>query len=156
MSANPYQQTADALEPLLKRQLELYIEVRDISSSQKELVLQGNVNVLMQVIAEKQSRLDKIAELERLATPLKRQREMELEHWPAEARAKIDPLVRGLQTTLGELVQLEDETRTLVENTQQRSSQQVAQIQRGKAMLNAYGRAARGGGSAPRYSNRNG
>ena len=155
MTASPYQQTADELEALLRRELELYVEVREISRSQKDLILQSDANALMLLIAEKQTRLDRIAELEQSAAPLKQRREAELERWPAEARAKVDPLVRELQTTLGEIVSLEEESRALVESTNQRSSQQVARIQRGKAMLNAYGKAARGGGASPRYSDRN-
>lgn len=155
MTASPYQNTADQLEALLRRELALYTEVRDISNSQKALILQSDAGALMQLISEKQMRIERIAELETQAAPLKQRREVELDLWPAEARAKVDPLVRELQALLKEIVTLEEESRNLVESTNRRSSQQVARIQRGKAMLNAYGKAAQGGGISPRYSDHN-
>lgn len=156
MTASNCESIANELAVLLKRELALYKEVRDISQAQKDLIAQGNADALLHLINEKQIRIDKISLLENTAAPLKKKREHELDRWTNSARAKVDPLVRELQLVLAAIVGLEEESRNLVEAASNNSGQQVQKIQRGKAMLNAYGKAARGGGGAPHYSDKNG
>ncbi|GHS90825.1 hypothetical protein FACS1894139_14060 [Planctomycetales bacterium] len=150
-----YQQVAAELEVALKKQLTLFKEVRDISASQKQYIEAGDADTLMHLINEKQTRLDKIANIDLTAAPLKQRRDAELDRWSADARAHVDPLIRELQDTLGEIVKYEEECRELGNLSVSANTQKVGTIQRGKAMLNAYGKAARGGNGDARYANRN-
>lgn len=143
-----------ALEKLLRQELSLYREVRELSRGQKNLIEQNDSAALMQAVSEKQFRINKIAQLEQQAAPFKARRETELESWPDSARKRVDPLVRELQTLLGEIVALEDESRAAAEEKVTGSRDKVQKIQTGKAMLNAYGKAMKGM-VAPRYKDKN-
>ena len=138
------EETAAALEKFLKQELALYREVLDLARNQKEYIIAANASALMQVISEKQYRINRIAEIEAEAAPHKRRREAELERWPQSARSRVDPLVRALQEVLGEIVTLEDESRAAAEGVVSTGREKVVKIQTGKAMLNAYGKSAKG------------
>ncbi len=153
MSAN--YDTPSQLERLLRQELALYREVLCLCQSQKDILEAKNSGDLLLLVNEKQQRINKIEQLERLAAPFKAQREKELDRWSADDRAKVDPIIRQLQDILGQIVNLEDESRELAERATQQGRDRVHKIQTGKAMLNAYGKASKIP-NISRYKDKNG
>ena len=74
------------------------------------------------------------------AVPYKKIRERDLENWNPGIRAIVDPYIIELRTVLGNIVAVEEECRKAAESLKKSSSAQVVKIQKGKAMLNAYGK----------------
>lgn len=151
---NP-EEVAAALQRILRLEISLYKEVRELSRSQLDYIERSDSNGLMRVVGEKQNRIAKIEELEVQGLPLKQQREASLESWPQIARDMVDPLIRQLQAILTEIVALEDQARSAAENFTRDSGEKVRKIQTGKAMLNAYGKSLKGGSFA-RYKDKQG
>lgn len=147
--------TPAQLERILRQELTLYKEVLNLCKTQKDILLAKNTGDLLHLVSEKQMRINKIEELERLAAPLKMRRENELERWSADERAQVDPLIRKLQDILGEIVVLEDESKMIAQEKTAEGKQSVQKIQTGKAMLNAYGKASKAPNVA-RYKDKNG
>lgn len=142
--ATPEEITA-ALEQLLQQEAALYREVRELSRGQLELIRQNNPAGLLQTVSQKQERLSRIEMIERTAAPLKKMREQNLDAWPAELRNRIAGPVRQLQTLLGEIVALEEQSRAAAESRAPGlgSEQRSGATQTGKAMLNAYAKVRR-------------
>lgn len=131
---------AQQLVRILRAELALYREMLGLSQQQKEHIEQNDSERLLRIITEKQSRIGKISALESEAAPLKARRDAELESWPQSARDLVDPLIIELQAVLTDIVTLEDEGRSAAEMLSKTSSKKVEKIQKGKAMLNAYGK----------------
>lgn len=148
--------TPSQLERLLRQELALYREVLNLCQKQKEILQTSNPGDLLLLVNEKQQRIAKIEQLEHLAAPFKSQRERELDSWSAADRAKVDPLIRQLQDVLGQIVNLEDESRLLAEEKACAGRDKVHKIQTGKAMLSAYGKAVKNPGAIARYKDKNG
>lgn len=134
------------LEMYLREETALYREVRELSRVQIGLIEQNNSAALMQTISRKQECLSRIEEIEQSAAPYKQLREETLENWPAQIRGRIAGPVRELQTLLGEIVALEEKSRSAIEAKTAAARQPV---QTGRAVANAYAQVRRPPPSQP-------
>ena len=148
---------AQNLASFLRKELVLYREVYELSKKQKEFIDSRDNEKLMRIIDEKQMRINKISLIDKDASPYKEKREKELEKWDPGVRAVVDPYIIELRELLGKIVEVEEECKQVAENITKSSSQQVLKIQKGKAMLNAYGKTNRSPASnIPHYKDRKG
>lgn len=136
-------EVAQALAAFLKKELALYREVYELSLTQRKVIAENNSEKLLSVIDEKQIRIAKINVIEGEAAPYKKIRDRDLEKWDAGVRAIVDPYIIELREVLGKIVAVEEECRKAAEDITRRSSEQVVKIQKGKAMLNAYGKSVK-------------
>ncbi len=134
---------AQKLASFLKKELVLYREVYDLSLKQIEIINAKDSEKLLRIIDEKQMRISKINNIEAEAHPYKARREQELESWDAGVRATVDPYIIELREVLGKIVKVEEECQRAAEVATKSSSDQVVHIQKGKAMLNAYGKSVK-------------
>ncbi len=123
------------LEKYLLAETALYREVRELSRIQLEQIEQSNSAALLQTISRKQECLGRIEQIEGAAAPYKQMRERTLESWPPALRHRIAGPVRELQSLLGEIVALEEKSRSAIEA---RTAAAKQPVQTGKAMRNAY------------------
>ncbi len=136
-------EVAKVLAVFLKKELILYREVYELSLKQKELIANQDTEKLLSVIDEKQMRINKINGIEQEAVPYKQARDRKLESWDAGVRAVVDPYIIELREILGKIVAVEEECRQAAEEVTRSSSAQVVKIQKGKAMLSAYGKSVK-------------
>ena len=139
-AGNDGMEVAKTLAVFLKKELALYREVYELSLEQREVIRQNDSEKLLRIIDEKQIRIGKINLIEMDAVPYKKIRERDLENWNPGIRAIVDPYIIELRTVLGNIVAVEEECRKAAESLKKSSSAQVVKIQKGKAMLNAYGK----------------
>ena len=136
-------EVAKALAVFLKKELNLYREVYELSLMQREIIRQNDSEKLLSVIDEKQIRIGKINLIEENAVTYKKIRERDLEKWDPGVRAVVDPYIIELREVLGNIVAVEEECREAAEALKKSSSAQVVKIQKGKAMLSAYGKSVK-------------
>ncbi len=142
-AGNNSMEVAQALAAFLKKELALYREVYELSLKQREIIGQKDSEKLLSVIDEKQMRIVKINAIEKEAGPYKKIRERDLETWDQAVRAVVDPYILELREVLGNIVAVEEDSRKAAEELKQSSSAQVVKIQKGKAMLSAYGKSVK-------------
>ena len=156
-AGNNSMEVAQILAAFLKKELVLYREVYELSLVQRDIIRERNSEKLLSVIDEKQMRIAKVNLIETEAAAYKKIRDRDLEKWDAGVRAIVDPYIIELREVLGNIVAVEEDCRKAAEEFTKSSSAQVVKIQKGKAMLNAYGKSTKSPSSnIPRFKDKKG
>ncbi len=144
-------ETARCLRDLLEQQEACYREVLDLSRRQVELIQAKDTAALLEILSEKQARMQAMEEVTRQAGPLLAAWEDQRASVPEADRAAVEEMHERVKTVLARVLELEETSRQALEGSTDEAGRKVAQAQRGKQMLKAYG-ARPGGGQAPRFT----
>lgn len=139
----------------LRTQLACYESVLALAQEQKALIVSGQAEGLMELLARKQRMIAEIERLQNAIRPCKERWDAEGDAWPPALRAPVESVVQALRHILGEIVALEDAGREELGDSSQKAGQKITQMQKGKAMHRAYGNTAKPPASPPHFKDRN-
>lgn len=134
----------------LRRQQEKYRELAGVAEEQKRVLAGGDIDALMGVVDRKRAIMGEIETLEKELAPLKGR-------W-AEVRGEIDAAtlreveaaVEETKRILQDLVRLEDEARSALEQQRLSTAEQLKDLMKKKKAQGAYG-GGTGGTPNPRF-----
>ena len=143
MSDETMQFSADDAAELvarLDRQRELYADLLDLSSRQVRIIEgEGGAERLLEVLGRKQVLINRLAELEQEMRPLKKSWQQSGGSLESPGRLEIAQSVCGLQSTLAELLALEERSRAVLEARQGEVATRLRGLEQCRKAQCAYG-----------------
>lgn len=142
---------ADLIE-LLGEQRDIYAQLQELSEKQATLVENGDAESLLTLLAERQTLIDKLTQLNGRVEPYK-------QNWPtlwsqldAPAQRRVQGLIDQVQSLLDRIVTQDERDRAVLSEQRERIGAQITHASKGAAVNQAYGT---GAGEA-RYTDRQG
>lgn len=146
---------ANQLANQLEKQTEICVAIKRLSERQQVLVEERNENELLSLLGDKQELMDKHQTLFGKTQELRDKWESLKAQAKPESRTKVENAWERLKTVLNEVVTLEDASRGVLQEQQNKLSMNIGHIQKGKIANKAYGNSYRAP-VAPRYSDKQG
>ncbi len=143
------------LVALLQRQLELYHELRDLSSTQSRFIESGHVDDLLSVLAQRQSIITSLTEVSDRIDPY---REQLSQVWPrigAEDQRRITALLEEVQTLVRSILDSDNRDHRSLQRARDGVAAEMRQTVHAGRAVNAY-RAPAGIAPAPRFTDQKG
>lgn len=142
---------ADLIE-LLGEQRDIYAQLQELSEKQAALVAEGDAESLLTLLAERQTLIDKLTQLNGRVEPYK-------QNWPtlwsqldAQSQRRVQGLIDQVQSLLDRIVQQDERDREALSEQRERIGAQMTRTSQGSAVNKAYG----AGAAEPRYTDREG
>lgn len=142
-----------ALIALLRRQQAIYRQLRQLSDSQSALITQGQPELLLTILSQRQKLIDDAAMLNTDLEPFRRR-------WAAiwaglndGDRQTIGDMVREVQEMLGAIVQQDERDRQSLQAAKGRVGAELQGLTRAAGAVNAYRQAPAAGN---RFTNKQG
>ncbi len=146
----------NALTPLLERQKSLYQKLRILSDQQKAYIDQGQSELLLTLLSQRQKLIDDAASVTAELEPYRQRWEAIWTNLDETNRQKIGALVRQVQELLGLIVQQDERDRQTLVDNKARISNELQKIARGTAANNAYRAISFGARNPNRFTNQQG
>ena len=146
---------ARMLADQLEKQSEICLGIKRLSERQQNLVAERKEDELLRLLSDKQELMNKHQNLFAKTQVLRDKWDGVRNRARPESQAKVEGAWERLKTILNEVVALEDASRGLLQEQQNRLSMDIGKIQRGKIANKAYGGSQRPPPQA-RYSDKQG
>ena len=135
--------TRDFIEKL-DREQEMCLSLRELSSLQREVIEnEAGVEDLLEVLARKQALIDELDCVERELAPLKKGWEDTRAATPQDVRVQIEGRLRHMREVLRELLDIEDEGRTALQDQREDLAAEMQEIAQSRAAQRAYAKGER-------------
>ncbi len=115
----------------LREELNCYEDILLLSKRQKDAIVNGNEDILMEIIKEKEILIEKIKEIDRNLGNVINKEKGVLDN-------SADILLKKLETNLNEINKIENECRELVTNRMKDISHKMKELRIGKQIANIY------------------
>ncbi|HUW58500.1 MAG TPA: hypothetical protein VMZ92_17830 [Planctomycetota bacterium] len=120
-------------------ELEIYTGLRDLSRGQMTVIdREAGPEELLEILGRKQVLINELEGLERELRPFKEEWSRVRESLPGEVRTQIEQVVRNMQAVLAELLELEEEGRTKLQQRQEQVAAKIREIGRSRQAHHAY------------------
>ena len=152
MSTEQVRERAIRLRDGLRSEQRVYEGLLEITRRQKEILLSGRTEEILQLARSKEAVLGRIDAIERDLVPLK-------ESWPelrdqvgSDLRDEIEQERTRLQDVLKGLIELEEEGQRSIDRLRQETADKLRQVEGGRRVQQAY--TAPAAARSPRYLDR--
>lgn len=115
----------------LREELNCYKEILSLSKRQKDAIVNGNEDILMEIIKEKEILIEKAKEIDKNLGNVINEKKGVLDN-------SADVLLRKLETNLNEINKIENECRELVVNRMKDISHKMKELRIGKQIAGIY------------------
>ena len=146
---------AATLVDLLTQQRDHYRQLRDLSDRQRDLIAAGQPEHLLAVLGQRQAHVEALTQLNDRLAPMRPRMSEVSESSPAPVKAKLRELVDEVQSLLEQIIQQDEADRAKLAAGRDAVKQQLGQMSRTPAALNAY-KTARPHAAASRFTDRQG
>lgn len=142
------------LERLLAEQRDLCARLDELSREQSEIVRQSDADALLKVLAERQSIVDRVSELNEQLQPFRARWEEFLAALDGPCRGRVERLVEELAALVAGVTGRDETDRAVLERRRSALSDEIKTVSRGQGAVAAY--SARAGERGPRYQDTEG
>lgn len=115
----------------LREELNYYEEILLLSKRQKDAIVNGNEDILMEIIKEKEILIEKVKEIDKNLDNVINKEKGVLDN-------SADMLLRKLETNLNEINKIENECREFVANRMKDISHKMKELKTGKQIASIY------------------
>ena len=147
---------SDDLVELLDQQRRIYVNLRDLSVRQGQLVAAGDAEPLLTVLAQRQTLIDQLTQLSGRLEPYKREWPHLWQRLDTNMRAKVQGFITQVQDLLDQIVEQDERDRLALNVHRGRIAEDLRQVSRGTTVNKAYGHAAVDPECRTRYTDRQG
>ena len=137
------------IDRLLERQHELFRQLDGLSQRQTVLVTQGQTEALLEVLGDRQRVIDGIAETNAFLEPYRCRWDGVMGGLPEAARSRLRGRLDALALLADTIARRDEADRAELERRRNAVAGELAQINRGRGAMSAYG--ARPEGPAPAF-----
>lgn len=130
---------AQTLLTIRIRQLNLYAKVEDLCRRQNDLIKRGETETLMTLLADKQKCIQDIEAQTAQALPHQARCEAAIDQLPAAIRGALENKMTEIRAVLESIMTIEEEGRTILEDSCDETKQKISRAQQGKMVARAYG-----------------
>ena len=127
------------LEEGLRRELEAYREILAFAEKQAAAVSEKNTAKLLEILREKQKRIDTISRVETAISDAKQQWESDRSAFSEDRKKEIECIFGDIKKVLGDIIANEDKTKQDVEQQKEAVSQNLKGRSNLKKIKQAYG-----------------
>ena len=138
---------------LLKRQHELYQQLKQLSDDQMKLIAQGQTDALLNVLSQRQAVIETLGRVSDDLSPYRENWESLTHSLADEERQLARELVDKVDTMLAGILDQDDQARTHLQAAQQAIGQEIQQTTQAGSAINAYKVA---GSASPRFADQQG
>jgi len=128
----------------LDREQEICVGLRELSRLQREVIEnEAGLENLIEVLRRKQALIDELDGIERELAPLKKTWEHARARTAQDVRVQIEERSRHIREVLRELLDMEDEGRTALQDQREDLAAEMQKIALNREAQRAYGKAER-------------
>ncbi|MEM1072309.1 MAG: flagellar export chaperone FlgN [Planctomycetota bacterium] len=138
------------LVSLLDQQIDLYGTLDELSKRQHDIVETDDTDSLLRVLAERQSVINRIANLARALEPFRSDWDANVNRLPDTERVRIRARLDELAIVMEQIARRDEHDRDVIEQRRSAIGQELGGAKRTGVALSAYGGQARG----PRFQDR--
>lgn len=136
-NADSYHDT-DRLAELLRCRHQCLLELRQLGRRQQELIDQGQMTALLDLLTIKQRSIGRLQQIERALDPFRDQAPQQRCWRNAEHRQQCAELVEQCQRLLAEIIAAEKQSETVLLRRRQQTLDQLQQMQAAEDVLGMY------------------
>jgi flagellar biosynthesis/type III secretory pathway chaperone len=129
------------LVDILDEQHDLYQQLHALSAEQRGLVASGEAEPLLSLLARRQSLIDTLAHVAQRLEPYKQEWAECWSRLDEPSRRHVSERISQVQHLLDEIIQQDEQDRASLSAHRSRMGEQLQQVNRGRTVNRAYGRA---------------
>jgi len=138
----------------LREQTGICASLLELSRKQGALIAANDGDELLRVLSEKQRLIERHQEIQKDAEVWRERWETERERLPESERRPVEEAWEALRSAMGEVVKVEEEARSALQESQNATGEDLNRVQKGKQVHRAYGAPPPPG--AARFHDKNG
>ncbi len=131
---------ASGLIELLDQQRLIYLQLQKLGRSQTQLVAAGQAEPLLDLLAQRQTLIDNLSQLNARVEPFKREWPRVWSSLDAAMRARVSGLIDHVQNLLDQIVEQDSRDRASLTLQRDRIGSELGQLRKGSTVHRAYGR----------------
>jgi flagellar biosynthesis/type III secretory pathway chaperone len=128
------------LTRILDRQCELCHDLDALSGTQSELIVAGDTDGLLRLLAQRQALVDQLMKLSEESEPFRRKWETFMSRLPRAERERLDGRVAELKQLVERIGRRDDADCVALEHQRAAVSEQIGDLGRGRGAVAAYAR----------------
>ena len=146
MTTNVTPIASDGLIPLLKEQRDLYLNLRDLSDRQRNLIAGDRPELLLNILRDRQILVTKLAAVNEQLSPYRRNWQKVYDTLPEVTKHTASALLEEINSMLKIILKTDEEDQALLSARKQAVAKSLSGVSGGRAANNAY---AKQGGRLP-------